>query len=574
MPGPTKAQVLSYIQGLNALPSRRVLIGQHLGTLVVYGGRGLRGQYEDYFLALQTATGRMPAMCNFSTRRWDPQFTAAEIAELSYRCIAWWNSGGLVQIHHTPTNPWTGGSSNDTTRAAWALEDLVDPVEAVYATWHTELSTLAGQLQVLADHDVVMIVRPLLEIPGSWFWWGPQGTEWTDDQARFEASYEAAFQDFHDYLGTTHGLADNIIWAYTTSNRLGRNLAACYPGDSYVDIAGGSLYDDSALWNSPGYTELNGLGKPLLYAEHGPTYPNTGDYSNMDTPNAIRAAATNVIGAVWWGTWAEDSQEAIIDNPDADEMMNDPWMIPVGMVEPNFMVCGMHFENNDTDAFDSETDTHNDMAVGAPGLNSTSYKLELTIDDTTPAYGSRYIHVYYDRLRWQFYLDPNGCTIPAGEEIVLHRVGLSASPNVLVDTILTYADSSYGLMVRFYEDDASTTDTSVFAISDAEHDIEVLLVRASNDTNGDGWAAVQVDGVEVLGAATPRLDNYDAWDLITDVDFGAVSVSNASVSGTVYVDQLYMNRSGDPIEYTPPAAAGGYVNLSGVVHLSGTIVVS
>lgn len=332
----TKQQILDWVAGLTSRGDRRVIIGQQIC------GRALDIQscYDHYFLDLETATGQQPALIGFQWRRYNPTFTAQNIALMSSLAQDHWDAGGLVVIIPNFPNPWNESYANDTDRPLWGLEDLVDDQTAVYDTWHSMIDDMMEEFKVMTDEGVIIIFRPFRECTGGWYWWGPvpdAGNEWNLNQSRYIASFVAMWEDLRDYVEQEHGMADKLIWLYTTANRdQGRDLSAQWPGSSYADWAGASCYEDDAEITSPGYTELDGIsGAEICYSEHGPYYPNTGNYNCMVPLNKIKTGGySSMVMIMWWATWGEDYQEAIVDNAQASNLMNDPWSIVLGLVEP------------------------------------------------------------------------------------------------------------------------------------------------------------------------------------------------------------------------------------------------
>jgi hypothetical protein len=327
---PTRNEILRLFQRLRRRRERRVLVGQQLSHQRLL----LQKSYQDYFCNLETATGKAPAILGCSFRRADPEFTPEDIALMGRLMIEHWNRGGLVSITPFFHGPWGGGANSIERRPAWGLEALVDPTTRAYRVWHQALDRFASEVQEFVENGVVFIFRPFHECTGSWFWWGPKPQdEWRANQARFVASFKAAWQDMHDYLNGKHGLADHIIWAYTAANRnQGRNLSSLFPGRDYADVVGCSVYDNDVTLTPPGYDELRSCGLPVFLAECGRAYPNTGgQWSNMTVWEAVRARYPDVAVVHFWASWSDNAQ-AIVDNADAHRFMHDAWGITLSDV--------------------------------------------------------------------------------------------------------------------------------------------------------------------------------------------------------------------------------------------------
>jgi len=327
---PTRDEILRLIRGLPRRRERKVLVGQQISHRRLL----LQSSYDHYWGDLETATGKAPAILGCSFRRMDPEFTPDDITLMGRLMLEHWNRGGLVSLTPFFHSPWGGGANNIDGRPTWGLEAMVNPGTPAHRSWHRALDQFASEVQVLADNGVVFIFRPFHECTGSWYWWGPKPhEEWRANQARFIASFNAAWRDMRDYLSVTHGLADNIIWAYTTANRnQGRNLSALFPGSEYADLVGCSVYDDDVTITPPGYDELRSCGVPVYVAECGRSFPNTsGRWSNMTVWETVRARYPDLAAVHFWSSWG-DNAEAIVDNADADRFMNDAWGITLSDV--------------------------------------------------------------------------------------------------------------------------------------------------------------------------------------------------------------------------------------------------
>ena len=114
----------------------------------------------------------------------------------------------------------------------------------VEGTWENkvfteDLKNAAAYLKLLRDADIPVLWRPFHEAAGGWFWWGK-------DAASFKSLWIAMFNYFK-----TEGL-DNLIWVWTTEG----NDADWYPGDQYVDIVGGDVYNKETADCVSEYTSI------------------------------------------------------------------------------------------------------------------------------------------------------------------------------------------------------------------------------------------------------------------------------------------------------------------------------
>ena len=85
---------------------------------------------------------------------------------------------------------------------------------------------------------VPIIVRPLHELDGNWFWWGQPYWACSGPVTGNQA-FQRVYKTIHDYLRVERGLA-NLLFAYSPGHANG--YLDGYPGDAYVDVLGLDLY--------------------------------------------------------------------------------------------------------------------------------------------------------------------------------------------------------------------------------------------------------------------------------------------------------------------------------------------
>lgn len=170
--------------------------------------------------------------------------------------------------------------------------------------WKNTMDKVAAGLQQLKDSGVTVIYRPLHEMNGDWFWWGPKDRN-NVSQARKEL-YKNLYRDMYNYFTTTKNL-NNLIWVYSPDASPG-NKSAYYPGASYVDIVGLDAYsDDPAQIN--GYSEMLAFNKPFAFAEVGPrtaaAKDSSGNYiqGDFDYQDFINKVQSNFAKAIYYIPW-------------------------------------------------------------------------------------------------------------------------------------------------------------------------------------------------------------------------------------------------------------------------------
>jgi hypothetical protein len=210
-------------------------------------------------------------------------------------------------------------------------------------------------------------------------------------------------------------------------------------------------------------------------------------------------------------------------------------------------------EAGDLSEYDSTvTDGGNLSAHADAALAGTSYGLNCFIDDTTEIYGECNLGTSNTSgvLRARFYIDPNTIDLSANQKISVCRF-FASTANAVVHVRMEGRSGSFRYQIGAWDDTPTYSYTQSDDLSDAEHYVELQLLRASSDVAADGQLDAWVDG----GALTSvtDLDNYDRFADFDYVRLGAMEI-HSSADGTFYLDQLIVNDDGSEIG---PVAAGG-----------------
>ncbi|MCR4413625.1 MAG: glycosyl hydrolase, partial [Thermoguttaceae bacterium] len=327
----TARAVLRYLALLPSRTERRVVVGQHVTNI--------DAEYETQVVELHRRTGKWPGLLSV---QYEGQTKPLQIAEANACALAYWKQGGLVKIKWRPHDPWTGRPNYQRptrNQPDWVdIPGLLDPEHSanpqnreanrraceVYMGW---LEAVAQGLKALRDAGVVVLWRPCSEMNGGWFWWG----------RRSQQDYLALWRHQYQYLTVQHKL-DNLLWVYESASGVHDMVPAdyYYPGDEYVDVMGHNLYDKT--WDLP--FEANDLfrGYPKVYAfpqagtEHGLGKPTDGSWSNLTYIEQIRARYPRCSFFAAWNSFVTGGGRipvrlAIVDNPHARELMEDPWIV-------------------------------------------------------------------------------------------------------------------------------------------------------------------------------------------------------------------------------------------------------
>lgn len=176
-------------------------------------------------------------------------------------------SGGLPWIRISMNNftvPFARGASppqggmNDTRGGSSA----VLPGGPGYAAFMAWAQQLAREVKAVGSP---VVLRPLHEGNGGWFWWGGNATNYI-------AVWRQLFGVFQ-----SEGVR-NVIWLYATSDLCSGSTCsttAFYPGDAYVDMLGPDLYFTGGTLPANALStiaalEAMGADKPIVIAEFGP----------------------------------------------------------------------------------------------------------------------------------------------------------------------------------------------------------------------------------------------------------------------------------------------------------------
>jgi mannan endo-1,4-beta-mannosidase len=316
---PEAKAVLAWLASLTDRPDERVVSGQFVdhGQHAGYG-------YDERIAKLQQATGKWAAMAGFDycdvwsqqSGPWsDPSHTNAVAS-------AYWDSGGLVLMHHHFLNPWTNESP-------WKFEtvgdiaDLVDEQTEVHDAWMANVDKLAAGLAVLRDAGVVVLFSPFNEMNGGWFWWGHGSHDYESwvSQEDFVNLWRYLF----GYLTDAKNL-NNLLWLYCPTAQWSTAWKAVdyyYPGDAYVDIAAMTYYSDSLddVNINGSYDKSVALGKSFGIGGMGPDSED-GTYDYGAFIDKIKADHPEISFFLAW-----HQQWAIVENQGATDLMNDPWII-------------------------------------------------------------------------------------------------------------------------------------------------------------------------------------------------------------------------------------------------------
>ena len=322
---PDTYKVLRYLTDLTERHDKRFLLAQDIWS---YTG-GMDDGFERFVARLAEQTGKWLPMLHVSypDSSLDADNAGRICADANRHAIAYWQAGGLVTIHTNPNNPWVGGMSLEQREKIANVLEVGTPENLA---WTRTLDALASHLTVLRDAGVVVLWRPLHEMTFTNCYWYDCGA--TPDREVFKDLWRYMFR----YMTYEKGL-DNLLWVYSTSDvgSWGGPAPDCvYPGGDYVDVVGISLYGNSVEIDGGAYEKLVTLGKPFAFSEFGPGHhggatgmkeDHADAFDNLTLIRQVREKYPRTIYAAYWHSWT-GAEMAIIDNPHADQLVNDPWV--------------------------------------------------------------------------------------------------------------------------------------------------------------------------------------------------------------------------------------------------------
>lgn len=243
----------------------------------IYGKNVLTGQYvtantNAEVNAVYNTTERFPAIRSSDLMQFSSYYPIGREDKNDLDlAIDWANSGGLVSYSWTWYAPDDSKShyvssltSFDFSKAATTMDlSLVslETVEKLYGEGSIpkecyllikDMDAMVPNLKKLADADVTVLFRPLMEAGGAWYWWGESAD-----------NYKWLWQTMVTRFNSYHGL-HNLIWVWNGEN------PDFYPGDEYVDIISEDVYNsqmDSAQLRFLGTAYYPAGNKPVALSE-------------------------------------------------------------------------------------------------------------------------------------------------------------------------------------------------------------------------------------------------------------------------------------------------------------------
>jgi mannan endo-1,4-beta-mannosidase len=317
---PDAQSLLKWFKELPTRDAKRVVSGQQIDDITA-------ASYEQFIGKLATRTGKHPAMVGVMVR---DAWSRADSRIL----VDHWKRGGLITMDIHPTNPWNpvGGPSSawvpDAKAAKPDLRTLLATSDSTpqRTLWRAQLEKLGDLVEEMASAGAVVLLRPLHEGNGSWFWWG-------QDMASRRTFARDLYRDVFYYVTQTRKL-HNVLWVYSPGASWDGPALSYYPGHEYVDMVCPTRYDDDMLMlgerkgESPNndYKDIVSTGKPVGFGECGPSSKLDGSWDARTIINRIRQIYPAMTYFHVWHGWENKIMELAKDKY-TEELMNDPWVI-------------------------------------------------------------------------------------------------------------------------------------------------------------------------------------------------------------------------------------------------------
>ncbi|TCO65131.1 mannan endo-1,4-beta-mannosidase [Actinocrispum wychmicini] len=312
--------VLKWFRQLPNRKSRRVVSGQQLDDISA-------ASFDEFVEKLAARTRKYPAMVGVTVQ---DAWTRSDTRFL----VDHWKRGGLISIDIHPTNPWNpagGANSAWVQNAKSAKPDLrallatSDP-STQRTTWRGQLERLGDLVEDLGSAGAVVLLRPLHESNGSWFWWG-------QDMASRKTSARDLYRDIFYYVTETRRL-HNVLFVYSPGASWDGPAMEYYPGSDFVDMVCPSRYDDDMLMlgerggesANDDYKDILTAGKPVAFGECGPSSKLDGSWDARTIIDRIRSTYPQMTYFNVWHGWQDHIME-LARLRHTEELMNDPWVI-------------------------------------------------------------------------------------------------------------------------------------------------------------------------------------------------------------------------------------------------------
>ena len=287
----------------------------------------LDSYFAEYYLALDTSSGKLPAMVEIMAHDEDGNFVSDKDFVID-RITALWDTGTVTYLSLRPPNPENGGSM-------WVRYDTM-PHPADLSVVYTEstsqnlqfkrnMDSVAVILEELKNRGIPVFFESFNEANHNVYWWS-----WDPDMAKKMTLWKYCY----NYFTNVKGL-DNLIWVL---EYLGGSTAIPAEFDSLVglvDIIGLSIYDSlpEDKYRPVIDTFKTLFNVPVGFSESGPNIKKSADdsvvvnhqYESWDNMILIDALKNHYPEITFFNRWS--SVWSIIHQQNDSVFMNDPLLL-------------------------------------------------------------------------------------------------------------------------------------------------------------------------------------------------------------------------------------------------------
>nr|WP_225954002.1 glycosyl hydrolase [Kibdelosporangium phytohabitans] len=318
---PAARELLAWLTALPQRQEKRVVSGQQIGA-------DARADYDKLFHGMTRRFGRTPALLGAS---FDGYWKKETVGVM----IDHWRAGGLVTMDLHRPNPFLPQVDPESYRVGESARKddlsalLADaPPSQARSRWRADLEMLGDIVQQLDEAGVTLILRPLHELNGNWFWWGLDRRTGHSEAVRL-------YRDMHAYLTGTRGL-HNVLWAYSPARPWDGPRMRFYPGDDIVDIMGPTSYGNALTFGLDGQVEdisdMLAAQRPMALLEVGSGDPYDGNWKATEIIDKVRTRYPQLTMFNCWHGWV-GAKVALMEISETDKLMNDPWVISLETVD-------------------------------------------------------------------------------------------------------------------------------------------------------------------------------------------------------------------------------------------------
>jgi PKD repeat protein len=194
------------------------------------------------------------------------------------------------------------------------------------------------------------------------------------------------------------------------------------------------------------------------------------------------------------------------------------------------------FESGDLLAWSEVVDGGGDLSASGAAALAGTHGLQIVIDDNTWMYVRDDTPASEPHYRARFYFDPNSITMGTTDAHYIF-VGLGAGGEVF-RLFMRYWNDTYRLMGLIRDDAGGWGYTSMRALTDEPHYIEIDWQAATGDGANDGYLSLWIDGV--LQQTRLGIDNDTRR--VDEVRLGPSAGIDTSTRGTYYFDAFESRR--------------------------------